>query len=94
MLDVITNGTQLWSSLPLSPVSTTLTLHLLSHETRPLHSAVSVWTGDKAVAPSGCTSPTQAQLLPTVDTGLYTTLSNNVTSDLKTIHTVEIITIN
>ncbi len=70
MVDVIENGTQLWSSPPVSPVSTFLTLRLLSRETRPLYSAVSVWTGDTVVAPSGCTSPTQATILPNVDTGM------------------------
>ena len=77
LVDVIVNGTQLLPSLD-SLSSSRLSLHLrVGDEEETLYSAVSVWSGDLQIAPSGCTNPPQAMLLPGEDKGDSRHYNNN-----------------
>ena len=71
--DLIVNGSLVNSDLSLTPTilpPTSLTLHLVTPNTsQPLYAAVSVWSLDLGVAPSGCATPSQTPLVPGADTG-------------------------
>ena len=74
--DLIINGSLVNSDLFLTPTiltpltPTSLTLHLLTpNASQPLYAAVSVWSLDTSVSPSGCATPSLAPLVPGADTG-------------------------